>query len=317
MGAGGSEQADDNLAKVDHVVVMMLENRSFDHMLGYLSLTGGRPDIDGLRPGFANSYQGRSYPVHHLKTMAVELDPDHSSAAIDRQIAGGSMGGFVASAAATLAERRDDDGDPGCVMGYYDGADVPVYDHWFSSVAGATLPNRLYALCGVAAGSRDDRPLHVPPLYHQPSFVRHLDAAGVPWRWYSFDQGRCASPTPATGSGTTTGSAFSSKTELSVAGRSRPHLQPEATQLPGLRRGGHAAGGVLYQAGVHQLQPARLPRSTTTTRGPTSQTARISCSPPTTRWPRAPCRTVALLVIVYDENGSFYDHVPPPDSRRR
>ena len=86
----------------------------------------------------------------------------------------------------TLAGRGVEDGDPACVMGYYDGADVPVYDHlaeefavchrWFSSVPGATLPNRLYALCGVAAGSRDDRPSHVPPLYHQPSFVRHLDA---------------------------------------------------------------------------------------------------------------------------------------------
>jgi phospholipase C len=47
-----------NLEKVDHVVVLMLENRSFDHMLGYLSLTGGRPEIDGLRPGLANQYQG-------------------------------------------------------------------------------------------------------------------------------------------------------------------------------------------------------------------------------------------------------------------
>ena len=55
-----------NLDKVDHVVVVMLENRSFDHMLGYLSLTGGRPEIDGLRPGLANQYQGRTYPVHHL-----------------------------------------------------------------------------------------------------------------------------------------------------------------------------------------------------------------------------------------------------------
>ncbi len=56
-----------NLAKVDHVVVVMLENRSFDHVLGYLSLGGGRPEIDGLRPGLANDYQGRSYPVHHLR----------------------------------------------------------------------------------------------------------------------------------------------------------------------------------------------------------------------------------------------------------
>src|SRR5690349_6229128 len=35
---------------------------------------------------------------------------------------------------------------------------------WFASVPGATLPNRLYALCGVAAGSRDDRPPYVPPV---------------------------------------------------------------------------------------------------------------------------------------------------------
>ena len=101
MDTGQGEQADANLAKVDHVVVMMLENRSFDHMLGYLSLTGSRPDIDGLRPGFANQYQGRDYPVHHLGTTALEMDPDRSSAAIDQQVAGGSMGGFVASAAAT------------------------------------------------------------------------------------------------------------------------------------------------------------------------------------------------------------------------
>jgi phospholipase C len=161
-----------SLEKIGHVVVVMLENRSFDHMLGYLSLTGRRPDIDGLRPGLANQYQGRTYPVHHLATTAVELDPDHSAGAIDQQVADGRMSGFVASAAATLAARGAGDGDPGCVMGYYDGADVPVYDHlaeefavcdrWFSSVPGATLPNRLYALSGAAAGSRDDRPAHIP-----------------------------------------------------------------------------------------------------------------------------------------------------------
>ena len=188
-----------NLEKVDHVVVLMLENRSFDHMLGYLSLMGGRPEIDGLRPGLANEDQGRTYPVHHLAGTALEMDPDHSASAIDQQVASGSMSGFVASAAATLARRGVDDGDPGCVMGYYDGADVPVYDHlaaefavcdrWFSSVRGATLPNRLYALCGVAAGSRDDRPPYIPPLYHQHSFVRYLDAHHVSWRWYSFDPG--------------------------------------------------------------------------------------------------------------------------------
>ena len=112
-----------NLGKVDHVVVIMLENRSFDHMPGYLSLTGRRPDIDGLRrefankhEEFANKHEGRTYPFHHLGTTALELDPDHSAAGIDAQVAGGAMAGFVASAAATLARTGDGGGDPACVM---------------------------------------------------------------------------------------------------------------------------------------------------------------------------------------------------------
>jgi hypothetical protein len=196
---GSEPAAAANLEKVDHVVVVMLENRSFDHMLGYLSLNGRRPDVDGLRLGFINEHEGRSYPVHHRHTTAIPMDPDHSASGIDQQVAGGAMTGFVTSAAATPARQGREDGDPACVMGYYDGADVPVYDHlaeefavcdrWFSSVAGSTMPNRLYALCGGAGGSRDNRPVYVPPLYHQASFVRHLDPHGVSWRWYSFDPG--------------------------------------------------------------------------------------------------------------------------------
>ena len=323
MGAGGSEQADDNLAKVNHVVVMMLENRSFDHMLGYLSLTGGRPDIDGLRPGFANSCQGRSYPVHHLKTTAVELDPDHSSAAIDRQIAGGTMGGFVASAAATLAERGDDDGDPGCVMGYYDGTDVPVYDHlaeefgvcdrWFSSVAGATLPNRLYALCGLAAGSRDDRPAHVPPLYHQPSFVRHLDAAGVPWRWYSFDPGTLRLADARYRLGHHDGFGYFSKTGLPW----RAVLDLTCNQkLPSFLD--DAAAGTLpavswIDPAFTNFNPLGFPVNddhppADVTDGQDLVLATYDALASSPLWDRS------LLVIVYDENGGFYDHVPPPEA---
>jgi phospholipase C len=51
-----------NLEKIDHIVVLMLENRSFDHMLGYLSLEGARDDIDGMRAEFANEHDGRRYP---------------------------------------------------------------------------------------------------------------------------------------------------------------------------------------------------------------------------------------------------------------
>ena len=68
------------------------------------------------------------------------------------------------------------------VMGYYNGSDLPVYDHlarefcvcdrWFSSVPGATWPNRLYAVAGRAAGSKDPQRV---PIYDMPSFVRHLE----------------------------------------------------------------------------------------------------------------------------------------------
>jgi hypothetical protein len=188
-----------NLEKVDHIVVLMLENRSFDHMLGYLSLEGGRGDVDGLREEFANEHDGRSYPVHHLDSTVIEDDPDHSASAVDLQIGGGKMNGFVTSFAETLSRNDIQDADPGRVIGYYNAADVPVYDHlasefaicdrWFSSVPGATWPNRLYAICGRASGSRDDLPLHLPPMYNHPSFVRHLDANGISWRWYSFEAG--------------------------------------------------------------------------------------------------------------------------------
>lgn len=55
----------------DHLIVLMLENRSFDQMLGYLSLPDekggrGRTDIDGLSGGENNNYGGKSYPVFHL-----------------------------------------------------------------------------------------------------------------------------------------------------------------------------------------------------------------------------------------------------------
>jgi phospholipase C len=187
-----TRNASSGLERIEHIVVLMLENRSFDHMLGYLSLEGGRDDVDGLRAGMANEHAGRRYAIHHLAATDLpdeRWDPEHTAGATDRQINHGAMDGFVASYADTLAARSVDDGDAGVVMGYYHASDLPVFDHfaaefcvcdrWHSSVAGATWPNRLYAIAGSAGASRDDRKV---PIYHEQSFVRHLDAAGVSWR---------------------------------------------------------------------------------------------------------------------------------------
>ena len=312
-----------NLEKVDHVVVVMLENRSFDHTLGYLSLSGRRPEIDGLRPGLANQYQGRTYPVHHLGATALGMDPDHSAGAIDRQIADGEMSGFVASAAATLAERGAGDGDPGCVMGYYDGGDVPVYDHlaeefavcdrWFASVPGSTLPNRLYALCGVAAGSRDDRPLHVPPLYHQPSFARHLDAHRVSWRWYSFDPGtlRLADAHYLLGHHHRFG--YFSKTGLPWKAAFDISCNPKIASFLEDAASGTLPSVSWIDPAFTNFNPLGFPVNddhpmADIKDGQDLVLAVYDALASSPQWDRS------LLVIVYDEHGGFYDHVPPPEA---
>ena len=312
-----------NLEKIDHVVVVMLENRSFDHMLGHLSLAGRRPEIDGLRPGLANEYQGRAYPVHHLAATALQMDPDHSASAIDRQIANGAMSGFVASAAATLATGGVEDGDPGCVMGYYDGADVPVYDHladqfavcdrWFASVPGATLPNRLYALCGAAAGSRDDRPAHLPPLYHQRSFVRHLDAGDISWRWYSFDPGTLRLADARYRLGHHDRFGYFSKTGLPWKTVFDITVNPK---IPSFLE--DAAAGTLRSVSwidpaFTNFNPLGLPVNddhpmADIQDGQDLVLAVYDALASSPQWDRS------LLVIVYDENGGFYDHVPPPQA---
>jgi phospholipase C len=55
LAAGTNENRIANLRKVENVVVLLLENRSFDHMLGYLSLEGGRGEVDGVKGGVRQS----------------------------------------------------------------------------------------------------------------------------------------------------------------------------------------------------------------------------------------------------------------------
>src|SRR5205809_6581442 len=76
----GTDGAVANLAKIDHVVVLMMENRSFDHMLGFLTDERGRNDVDGIAPGLANTYKGRRYGVHPATgaTLVKAQDPCHA-----------------------------------------------------------------------------------------------------------------------------------------------------------------------------------------------------------------------------------------------
>jgi phospholipase C len=320
----GTDTAD-VLGRIEHVVVLMLENRSFDHMLGYLSLEGGRDDVDGLKEGMANEYGGRSYPIHHLDRTAflpVE-DPDHSGEATSVQIAGGAMSGFVDSFAAKLAQRGAADRDPGLVMGYYNAADLPVYDHlaaefcvcdrWFCSVPGATWPNRLYAIAGRADGTRDDKPSGQSPLYDLPSFVRHLDAHDVSWRWYSYDPGTLRCVDKHYWLSHWDRFAYVDKTKLSwktelkelpfIDEASSSFLEDAATgKLPAVSWiDPNFKDSTLYGGDSNDDHPPSDVRDGQLL--VLSVYHAIASSP---LWEKT------LLVIAYDEHGGFHDHVPPP-----
>jgi phospholipase C len=310
-----------NLEKVEHIVVLMLENRSFDHMLGYLSLEGGRKDIDGLREEFANDYDGRRYPIRHLKTTAIPDDPDHSGRSVDLQVGGGEMNGFVTSFADTLSGRGVQDGDPGWVMGYYNAADVPVYDHlarefavcdrWFSSVPGATWPNRLYAISGRAARSRDDLPHNLPPMYNQPSFVRHLDAHGVTWRWYSFEVGTLRLADGRYALGQHDNFAFFSKENLNWKAELEMRID---TLAPSFLQ--DAAQGTLPSVSWIDpnfsnfnpigFRPNDDHAPADIKDGQELVLAVYHALATSPQW------ETTMLVIFYDEHGGFYDHVKPP-----
>jgi phospholipase C len=165
----------------------------------------------------------------------------------------------------------------------------------------------------VAAGSRDDRPLHVPPLYHQPSFVRHLDALGISWRWYSFDPGtlRLADAHYLLGHHQRFG--YFSKTGLpwkavfdiscnteipsfledAAAGTLRPvsWIDPAFTNFNPL---GFPVNDDHPMADIKDGQDLVL-----------AVYDALASSP---QWENS------LLVVVYDEHGGFYDHVPPHDA---
>jgi phospholipase C len=326
-----TDPAASNLDQIEHIVVVMLENRSFDHMLGYLSLPQseggrGRRDIDGLTgPAVnVNTYDGANYPIHHLTATMFKgeaEDPDHSGGSVDEQLSNGGQG-FVANYARISRERAErlkvPVPDPGLVMGYYDADDLPVYDHlaaeycvvdrWFSSVPGATWPNRLYSVTGRAAGSRDD---FSPPIYALPSFLRYLDQHEVDWRWYSFDPATLRAIDPAYRLSHHDRFAFVDSRTLSPLERVVGELTEEGPSFLD-----DAAEGRLPQ--VSWIDPRfkdlRVLGPDSNDDHPPSDVIAAQDLILTIyhALSSAPTWSKTLLAIVYDEHGGFYDHAPPP-----
>ncbi|HEY8303541.1 MAG TPA: alkaline phosphatase family protein [Solirubrobacteraceae bacterium] len=317
----------ENLQKIEHIVVLMLENRSFDHMLGYLTLNGRR-DIDGLTgQEFNVAPDGSTHPVHPLGARTAFTgeaeDPDHSGTSVDEQVRD-DCGGFVANFARHSAQQAEKlkvpVPDPGLVMGYYTERELPVYDYlarqfcvcdrWFSSVPGATWPNRLYAVAGRAEDSRDDRS---PPLYELPAFVRFLDQRNIDWRWYSYDPATLRSVDPLY--------RFSSHNHFAFLDSSK--ISTEERLIGNLTETGRsfiedaAAGSLPPVAWIdpHFKDLRVLGPDSNDDHPPSDVTAGQHLVLSVYHALRTgPAWEKTMLVIAYDEHGGFYDHVSPPQA---
>jgi phospholipase C len=114
---------DELLREIDTLVVVMMENRSFDHYFGSLSLLEGK-DVDGLEGGESNpTTSGGPIEIHAMDTNVTIEDPPHGWAASHEQWNAGANDGFV----------REHEADHGVgspeanhVMGYYTRCDLPV-----------------------------------------------------------------------------------------------------------------------------------------------------------------------------------------------
>jgi phospholipase C len=293
----GADSAQQNLQKIDHFVILMMENRSFDHVLGYLSLPGGRTDVDGLTGTESNAYRPTpngapvSVKVHHLASTALgaNQDPCHKGHCVDDQTANGNAG-FMQNYFAT----HPGDPDPGVVMGYYNATDVPVYDFlakefaisdsYFSSVKGETWPNRLYMTSGKAAGSRDNT---FVPLYENKSWVRQLDALNISWKGY--------------------GNGFPGHCSIRFSDwnyRSSPNFEPFDGTYGFIR---DAATGALPAVSV--IDPVFFKNDD----HPPGDIAlgQVLVARVYNALANSPAWSRTLLLVVYDEHGGLFDHVPP------
>ncbi|PTL78923.1 alkaline phosphatase family protein [Vitiosangium sp. GDMCC 1.1324] len=288
------------LNQIEHIVVLMLENRSFDHMLGYLMTDGNPLPVNGLTKGEVNTFNGTPYKPLPLDQPVFRYDPHHDYDAVAEQISD-QHGGFVKSFAKSLQGKTGVPID--AVMGYYDKRQVPVYDNlarqyavcdrWFASVPGPTWPNRFFAMCGHSNG--EVRNGHIQDIR---TIFEYLDAEQVSWRYYSHDIAFLRTVRRYTGS-------------MDVIEKvSKFYQAASAGNLP----------AVSWIDPNFTIQEALFGWGYSNDDHPPADVRRgqqlVSRIYNTLLLGRNDLWKKTLFIVLYDEHGGFYDHVIPRDNER-
>lgn len=268
--------------RIDTIVYLTMENRSFDHYFGARRLVEGQ-SIDGLEASMSNpDSAGTPIFVAPADSFCV-ADPAHSWSASHRQFNQGSNDGF-----ASLHEERYGAAEAHRAMGYFDRQTLPALytladnyalcERWFCSVMSSTWPNRFY---GLAAQSKGVRTNDESVTYDFLTIYDRLERAGLSW-----------------------GVFYGNVSFSGILSRnySRDHFHELASFFE------HAAAGSLPnycvlepQYGRNDDHPPAHPLAGQILIASIYEALRKS-----PQWGRL------LFVITYDEHGGFYDHVPPP-----
>jgi len=281
---------------IDHIVVMMMENRSFDHYFQKLP-EYGQPEVDVAPDDYKNpDTEGAPTGLFHDRQYCF-VDTNHSWNGTHRQVNAGKMDGFIVTNDGE--HERPTDGtldllDGRRALGYYDGEDLPFYywlanefaigDRYFSSVQGPTLVNRMY-LYGASSFGEVINTF----VSERTTLIDNLEKREVDWKIY-------ATGTP----------GFSSFVDDMIE-YSADHLRhvddfmadAKAGRLPQVSFVDPNIGRSSYDnddehppamAQVGQRLVARVLDA-------------LTKSP---HWPRS------AFFLSYDEHGGLYDHVVPP-----
>jgi phospholipase C len=184
---------------IRHVIVLIMENRSFDHMLG--GLTGAVPGLDGVDPQHPHvNYDaaGKAYFQAATEERQIRSDPKHEHEDVAIQLRNNN-GLFVQDFIRAYPDSTDDDRQQ--IMSYFPAGFLPAFhalaqdftvcDRWYSSVPGPTWPNRFFALSGTSLG-RILMPTGITDLgaYFQQTQVtlfERLTQAGRNWKCFFYD----------------------------------------------------------------------------------------------------------------------------------
>ena len=280
---------------IKHVIVLMKENRSFDHLFGQLSKSG-QPDAEAVPATWASKdANGAAVPPYHATTTCEPADPPHQWDPMHAQVNGGAMDGFVKSGSNSSPAT-----DGHFTMGYLDATDLPFYywlantfaiaDHHFPSVQSGTWANRDYLVAATSNGVKNTGPGPGtgPQLDGVPLIFDKLSDAKVTWGVYTDD------PFPL---------------EASVAWGGRPNLKTVDAFLSEVKAGTLPAVSFIDGTSTLGPPPARDEHPPSDVQAGEAWTKSIfDAVVQSSIW------SDTVIFYTYDEAGGFGDHVPPGKS---